>query len=445
MSPNGGGGDRESSPSTASPIEKLPVKRLRSTSNKPRDSSRSLIYLNNQNEQPRNMSNFLTQPRFLVISHANKEKNLSKVSPFLINKVINYQAGQVKQIKKLHNGTILVETLLDKQAEALLKMDNFIKDIPVIVKPHQKLNSSKGLIYCPDLIETSKEEILLELKEQNVVDLYKITRRDNGEIISTPLIVLTFSTPNLPLRIRVGYLNLEVRKYYPAPMRCFLCNKFSHTSSRCTSGTETCGFCAEPAHKGFGCGDRPARCVNCNQQHPSFYRGCPAYLKEKLIIKRSVDQNISYFAAKKQLEKSDPILSYSSATQSSNQCSSCLELKNTIKQLKEQIDFLNEKINMLIPVNMNTDSNENDKTDSNTEGMETEVEIQKETPPLSPSPSLRQPARGDNLSLKSIINSKSDGEETSSESEFKQVSYKKSKKSKKGYSGGRVKLKLKPV
>ena len=63
------------------------------------------------------------EPKFLLISHADSSQKLNMVSPSLINKVISDQApSPVKNIKKLLNGVILVETFDNKQTRLLLNL-----------------------------------------------------------------------------------------------------------------------------------------------------------------------------------------------------------------------------------------------------------------------------------------------------------------------------------
>ena len=82
------------------------------------------------------------------------------------------------------------------------------------------LNSSKGVIYCPDLAHDSDEEILETLKPQNVTELFRFKRRVNGELQNTASFVLTFNSPILPNAIKAGYILLRASSYIPQPMRC---------------------------------------------------------------------------------------------------------------------------------------------------------------------------------------------------------------------------------
>ncbi|GFW52286.1 CCHC-type domain-containing protein [Trichonephila clavipes] len=89
-------------------------------------------------------------PKFIVL-HATDNRKLSNVSPFLVSKAVQGSAGSVKSIKKLPSGDLLIETATQAQSINLLQCTN-LSNIPITATPHKTLNSSKGVIYCPDLI-----------------------------------------------------------------------------------------------------------------------------------------------------------------------------------------------------------------------------------------------------------------------------------------------------
>ena len=86
-----------------------------------------------------------TFPKFLIIESQNKEKPVASLSPFVIEKQIESLIGTPKSVKKLKNGTLLVETSRKTQTENLMKVTQFF-NLPVEVTQHKTLNSSKGII-----------------------------------------------------------------------------------------------------------------------------------------------------------------------------------------------------------------------------------------------------------------------------------------------------------
>ena len=101
------------------------------------------------------------------------------------------------------------------------------------VSIHKALNLSRGVIRCRELSGMSEKEIKTELQEQGVVEVHKVTVKRDTEKVPTGTLFLTFSTPEMPKDITVGYLKVKVALFVPNPMRCFDCNKFGHTSQRC--------------------------------------------------------------------------------------------------------------------------------------------------------------------------------------------------------------------
>ena len=55
-----------------------------------------------------------------VTIHALGDTPLSKVSPFIIKKVIDYHAGEVDSVRKLNSGDLLVKTISPSQIKKLM-------------------------------------------------------------------------------------------------------------------------------------------------------------------------------------------------------------------------------------------------------------------------------------------------------------------------------------
>ena len=104
---------------------------------------------------------------------------LSKLSPFAVQKGFQAVAGTLKSIKRLRDGSFLVECGERAQAQNLLRTNRSI-DRPVRVSIHKTLNSSRGvirIIRCRDLTDVSEVEIWDELKDQGVDGVNRVTRR----------------------------------------------------------------------------------------------------------------------------------------------------------------------------------------------------------------------------------------------------------------------------
>ncbi|GBN45606.1 hypothetical protein AVEN_250961-1 [Araneus ventricosus] len=243
-------------------------------------------------------------PTFFVITRISKKNEIFHgVSPFLVEKAITGSAGHVKSTKKLRSGDLLVEVESPKQAKDVSKI-KALSTIPVTVKPHATLNSSKGVISCGELLNESEEKITEELKSQGVIHVRRITIRRDGQLLNTKHLILTFDSNKLPEHIKAGYICLSVRTYIRNPLRCFKCQRFGHSKTSCR-GTLTCARCAEVGHESTDC-TRTEKCVNCKGEHTSFSRNCFAWKQEKEIISTKIKNQISYQEARKLIKSRSP-------------------------------------------------------------------------------------------------------------------------------------------
>ncbi|GBL73204.1 hypothetical protein AVEN_49798-1 [Araneus ventricosus] len=243
-------------------------------------------------------------PTFFVISRiSTKTETFHGVSPFLVEKAITGSVGEVKATKKLRSGDLLVEVESPKQAKEISNLKS-LSTIPVTVKPHATLNSSKGVISCGELLNESEEKITEELKSQGVIHVRRITIRRDGQLLNTKHLILTFDSNKLPENIKAGYMRLSVRTYIPNPLRCFKCQRFGHSKTSCR-GTLTCARCAEVGHESTDC-TRTEKCVNCKGEHTSFSRNCSAWKQEKEIISTKIKKQISHRDARKLIKSQTP-------------------------------------------------------------------------------------------------------------------------------------------
>ncbi|GBN22722.1 hypothetical protein AVEN_68056-1 [Araneus ventricosus] len=225
------------------------------------------------------------------------------VSPFLVEKAIISNIGEVKCTKKLRSGDLLVEVQSRKQSQQIVKLKKF-STIPITVSSHASLNSSKAVITCGELLNVPTEEILKELQSQGVSHVRRISIRRDGQLLNTKHLILTFESAKLPENIKAGYIRLSVRTYIPNPLRCFQCQRFGHPKTSCR-GTLTCARCAEVGHESTDC-NRAEKCVNCKGEHTSLSRNCPAWKQEKEIISTKIKKRISYQEARKLVKSQTP-------------------------------------------------------------------------------------------------------------------------------------------
>ena len=230
-----------------------------------------------------------TGPDFFKVESASEDLPLQKLSPFAGQKGFQAIAGTLKSIKRLRDGSFLVECGERAQAQNLLRTNRFI-DRAVKVPIHKTLNSSRGVSRCQDLADMSEVEIRDELKDQGVFGVNRVTLKKEGKVIPTNTLFLTFDSPELPKEITVGHLKVKTALLVPSPMRCFNCNKFDHTSHRCKVAAK-CSECGKDKHEGRCKG--PKLCSNCNGPHASSAKDCPVRQKEEIQRVR-IEKRISF-------------------------------------------------------------------------------------------------------------------------------------------------------
>ncbi|GFR22884.1 hypothetical protein TNCT_240441 [Trichonephila clavata] len=96
----------------------------------------------------------------------------AKVSPFLIEKAISSSVGPVPTFRKILSRELFLEVSSSKQATALIKLQK-PAHLDITVAPHTNLSFSRGVISAVDLLSEVTDEILENLKAQEVLEVSK--------------------------------------------------------------------------------------------------------------------------------------------------------------------------------------------------------------------------------------------------------------------------------
>ncbi|XP_041368572.1 uncharacterized protein LOC121382919 [Gigantopelta aegis] len=259
------------------------------------DSSSSRIIVNSKKSKVITSESW---PRFLVIS-SSVDGALSKLSPFAVQKGLVGLAGEPKNVKKMKNGSLLVECSTWTHSRCLLKL-TVLCNVPVKVSPHSSLNSSKGVIRSKDLEGVSEDEITENLSPQGVTSVRRIKIRRNNELVPTNTLILTFDKPTLPESVKAGYLHIPVVPFVPNPLRCFNCQKFGHGQTTCRNKL-TCARCGQFDHDSKTC-TNDIICVNCKGNHFAYSRECARWKLEKKVQQVKVEKHLSFPEARKFVE-----------------------------------------------------------------------------------------------------------------------------------------------
>ena len=276
--------------------------------------------------------------KFLIIESTNKDKPITSLSPFVIEKQIEALIGTVKSVKKLRNQTLLVETTRKSQTENLLRTKTFF-NLPVQVSEHKTLNSSKGIIRDRSLKGESDDNIRENLQEQGVIAAKRFKVKKGHEFVDTNTILLTFNSVVPPKTLKIFYRIIPVEMYVPNLLRCCNCQRFGHHENNYPvdigSACERCGKGGDDHHTNQ-C-TNPAKCVNCGKDHLSRSSECEVWKKEKEIMKLKVIKNLTYPEARKLYDQQQPEFTFAKVVQS-------LSVKPETKTASTQYNVEDSKI-----------------------------------------------------------------------------------------------------
>ncbi|XP_021369976.1 uncharacterized protein LOC110461031 [Mizuhopecten yessoensis] len=245
-------------------------------------------------------------PQFLVMTSTQSGKTTAALSPLLLRKGIQGIAGDVKSVKPLGSGDLLIEVYRQQQAMNLLGTTSFA-GIGVSVKPHSSLNCSKGVIRCPALRNDTDEDILAYFQEESVPvsEVRRMVIRRNNDTIKTNTFIITFSTPTLPQILTIGYQRYNVSVYIPNPLRCRNCQKYGHHEKRCRRKS-ICQYCGREGHtEQNDCDIANLRCVNCEGKHAASSRDCPTWSQEREILRVKYTRGVSFPEARRIVRSAD--------------------------------------------------------------------------------------------------------------------------------------------
>lgn len=111
------------------------------------------------------------------------------------------------------------------------------------------MNTSRRATSEPNLFFSNKEELLKNVKDQNITDARRITMSWNGQMLPMKQIILTFNSPTLLTIIKTALLSCPVRAYTPNSLCWFNWQCCDHTTI-ISWGSITCAPCQQVGHDG---------------------------------------------------------------------------------------------------------------------------------------------------------------------------------------------------
>ena len=120
-------------------------------------------------------------PRFLVVESGIPDKPLTKCNIFTVGKWFEGVSSQLVGRFWKEGNIFIVDCPSGKVSDMLMKRNGstFIT-LPIKVSAHRSRNTSKGVIWCPDLEGLPEEEILENLLDQGVTRVERCQRTKGG-------------------------------------------------------------------------------------------------------------------------------------------------------------------------------------------------------------------------------------------------------------------------
>ena len=243
--------------------------------------------------------------RYLVISHADRDKDILKINPTAIQKALTVMIGEDFSCTRYESAKMVEIHVRNKRASEILlglkELDCTEFKVPVKVTKHKTKNSCKGVIHCSSLGQTHKSQILRDMEKHNVSDIYQLSKTENG--VQKPLdsYILTFDSETRPQKIDMGFGEvIKVFTYYPNPRLCRNCQRYGHGQNTCRN-KQVCAKCGSEGHAFDDCGRDAPTCFHCKANHSSSSKQCPMFSLEKRVLKQMTDDRSTPLAARKKV------------------------------------------------------------------------------------------------------------------------------------------------
>ena len=245
-------------------------------------------------------NNFNDYERFFILQ--GKDQRLNEISAINLYQAVKQVTGQKPEnMRRLQSNTnhILIQTANAEQSRRLRNLQN-IHGAPVEITPHKTLNTTKGTVISRESKLSNNDELKNWLAESNIHEFRRIPLKNEH----LELLILNFPGEYLPSSIAIGFETCRVRRWIPNPTRCFNCQKFGHTTTRCRGQTK-CANCGSTDHiqsRTVRCDLTPS-CVNCGEAHPAYDRSCQKWKLEKKVLEIKTTKKLSFPQARKLAEE----------------------------------------------------------------------------------------------------------------------------------------------
>lgn len=156
--------------------------------------------------------------------------------------------------------------------------------------------------------DVTDDELIEELKHKNhnlnIEEVYRFQKRIFSEgkstLTNTTTSKITIRGHSVPSHVTLWGAKIPTDTFIPSIRRCFKCGQLSHATKFCKN-TSKCLRCGQNYDASHEVCSLPAKCINCEGNHPTLDNGCPEIEKKKRITALMATENIDFNEARKSL------------------------------------------------------------------------------------------------------------------------------------------------
>lgn len=222
------------------------------------------------------------------------------INPLKVSEAIYKQVGEVRSVRTLKDGNLLVVCQDRDQRMGLMKLKALMGKS---VKAQDWEERDKIMVVISGVsTNLSEDDVKNNVKGVRINKVKRLPILWNGTKGPSLSVLLILDEVKMPERIMIGYVSYLMRPYIPPPIRCFKCQRYGHIASACKSKTR-CAKCGGEHEYGKCEKGTKIKCCNCGGEHSAAYKGCEMHKRAVQVQNVKVKESITYAEAIKKVDE----------------------------------------------------------------------------------------------------------------------------------------------